>query len=77
MYYAASYYKLKRYERWRRLENSLILAMTDLLNRSFSNRILPLLWLRRAGFWLIEHTTPLKRMILRVMTGFFGKQPII
>ena len=67
---------LKRYERWRRTENWLILAMTDLLNRVFSNRILPLLWLRRAGFWLIEHTVPLKRIILRIMTGFFGRQPI-
>ena len=67
---------LKRYERWRRTENWLILAMTDLLNRIFSNRVLPLLWLRRAGFWLIEHTVPLKRIILRVMTGFFGRQPI-
>ncbi|MEM9976879.1 MAG: FAD-dependent hydroxylase [Cyanobacteria bacterium P01_D01_bin.2] len=68
---------LKRYERWRRTENWLILAMTDLLNRLFSNRVLPLLWLRRAGFWIIEHTRPLKRMILRVMTGFFGRQPIV
>ncbi|MEM1254382.1 MAG: FAD-dependent hydroxylase [Cyanobacteria bacterium P01_H01_bin.21] len=67
---------LKRYERWRRTENWLILAMTDLLNRVFSNRILPLLWLRRGGFWLIEHTVPLKRVILRIMTGFFGRQPI-
>ena len=68
---------LKRYERWRRTENWLILAMTDLLNRLFSNRILPLLWLRRTGFWMIEHVIPLKRMILRVMTGFFGRQPIV
>ncbi len=67
---------LRRYERWRRTENWLILAMTDLLNRVFSNRFWPLLWLRRAGFWVIEHTVPLKRMILRVMTGFFGRQPI-
>ncbi|MEO0868249.1 MAG: FAD-dependent hydroxylase [Cyanobacteria bacterium J06642_11] len=67
---------LRRYERWRRTENWLILAMTDLLNRVFSNQFLPLLWLRRAGFWFIEHTVPLKRMILRVMTGFFGRQPI-
>ncbi|MEO0739670.1 MAG: FAD-dependent hydroxylase [Cyanobacteria bacterium J06649_12] len=68
---------LKRYERWRRTENWLILAMTDLLNRLFSNRLLPLLWLRRTGFWVIEHVVPLKRVILRVMTGFFGRQPII
>lgn len=68
---------LKRYERWRRTENWLILAMTDLLNRLFSNQVLPLLWLRRIGFWVIEHVVPLKRMILRVMAGFFGRQPIV
>lgn len=68
---------LKRYERWRRTENWLILAMTDLLNRMFSNRILPLLLLRRAGFWVIEHIVPLKRVILRVMAGFFGRQPLL
>ncbi|WP_323366824.1 FAD-dependent hydroxylase [Leptothoe sp. PORK10 BA2] len=68
---------LKRYERWRRPENWLILAMTDLLNRMFSNQVWPLLWLRRSGLWIIEHTSPLKRMILRVMTGFFGQQPIV
>ncbi|MBX2865454.1 MAG: FAD-dependent hydroxylase [Leptolyngbyaceae cyanobacterium MAG.088] len=68
---------LKRYECWRRNENWLILAMTDLLNRAFSNHFLPLLWLRRIGFWVIEHTIPLKRMILRVMTGFFGRKPIV
>ncbi|MFG6103086.1 FAD-dependent hydroxylase [Leptothoe sp. EHU-05/26/07-4] len=68
---------LKRYERWRRTENWLILGMTDLLNRMFSNSILPLRWLRQSGFWVIEHTAPLKRMLLRVMTGFFGRQPTI
>lgn len=67
---------LKRYERWRRTENWLILAMTDILNRAFSNQFLPLLWARRAGLWVIEHTRPLKRLILRLMTGFFGKIPL-
>jgi 2-octaprenyl-6-methoxyphenol hydroxylase len=67
---------LKRYERWRRPENWMILALTDVLNRAFSNQWVPLMGLRRLGLWLIDHITPLKRLVLRLMTGFFGKLPL-
>ncbi|MBN4000970.1 MAG: FAD-dependent monooxygenase [Nostoc sp. LPT] len=33
---------LKRYDRWRRYENWVMLAFTDILNRSFSNHWLPM-----------------------------------
>ena len=66
---------LKRYERWRRTENWFTLSLTDFLNRSFSNHFLPLVIARRAGIWILETATPLKRLILRLMTGFFGKLP--
>ena len=67
---------LKRYERWRRTENWFTLSLTDFLNRSFSNRFFPLLIARRAGIWVLDSITPLKRLILKLMTGFFGKLPI-
>ncbi len=66
---------LKRYERWRRTENWFTLSLTDFLNRSFSNRFLPLLIARRAGIWILDSVGPLKRLILQLMTGFFGKLP--
>ena len=66
---------LKRYERWRRTENWFTLSLTDFLNRSFSTRFLPLLVARRAGIWVIDSISPLKRLILQLMTGFFGKLP--
>ncbi len=66
---------LKRYERWRKTENWFTLSLTDFLNRSFSNRFLPLLIARRAGIWVIDSIRPLKRLILQLMTGFFGKLP--
>lgn len=66
---------LKRYERWRRTENWFTLSLTDFLNRSFSNRFLPLLIARRAGIWVLDGITPLKRLILQLMAGFFGKIP--
>lgn len=67
---------LKRYERWRRTENWFTLSLTDFLNRSFSNRFLPLLLSRRAGIWVLDSVVPLKRLILRLMTGFFGRLPV-
>ncbi|MBE9064703.1 FAD-dependent hydroxylase, partial [cf. Phormidesmis sp. LEGE 11477] len=66
---------LKRYQRWRRTENWFTLSLTDFLNRSFSNQFLPLVIARRAGIWVLDMVTPLKRLILRLMTGFFGKLP--
>ncbi|MEO0708447.1 MAG: FAD-dependent hydroxylase [Cyanobacteria bacterium J06649_5] len=66
---------LKRYQRWRRTENWFTLTLTDFLNRAFSNRFLPLLVARRAGIWVLDTVTPLKRLILQLMTGFFGKLP--
>ncbi|MGC1306429.1 MAG: FAD-dependent hydroxylase [Phormidesmis sp.] len=66
---------LKRYQRWRRTENWFTLSLTDFLNRSFSNRFLPLLVARRAGIWVLDGVGPLKRLVLQLMTGFFGKLP--
>lgn len=68
---------LNRYGRWRRRENWVVLSMTDLLNRSFSNRWLPLVWLRRLGIVLLEYLPPLKWLALTVMTGRFGRWPTL
>ena len=66
---------LKRYQRWRKTENWFTLSLTDFLNRSFSNRFVPLLIARRAGIWVLDGVGPLKRLILTLMTGFFGRLP--
>lgn len=66
---------LKRYEQWRRRENWLVLSMTDFLNRSFSNRWIPLVGLRRLGLVLLEGIPPLKWLALTIMTGRFGRLP--
>lgn len=67
---------LKRYERWRKTENWFTLSLTDFLNRSFSNRFWPLVIARRAGIWVLDSIRPLKRLILQLMTGFFGRLPM-
>ncbi|AFY42914.1 FAD-dependent hydroxylase [Nostoc sp. PCC 7107] len=66
---------LKRYERWRKLENLTILGFTDLLDRMFSNRILPLVVLRRLGLWLMQRVPILKVFALKLMIGLKGRTP--
>ena len=63
---------LKRYERWRRKENLLILGVTDFLDRTFSASWLPLVKIRRLGLWGLRTIPPFKSIALRVMTGLFG-----
>jgi 2-octaprenyl-6-methoxyphenol hydroxylase len=65
---------LKRYQRWRRWENGLTLAFTDLLNRSFSNQFWPLQPLRRLGLWLMQRVPPVKTLALKFMAGVLGRQ---
>ncbi|MBD3881282.1 FAD-dependent hydroxylase [Phormidium tenue FACHB-886] len=66
---------LKRYERWRKLENLTILGFTDVLDRVFSNRWLPLVAVRRLGLSLMRHVRPLKFIALWLMTGGVGRCP--
>lgn len=66
---------LKRYERWRKLENLTILGFTDFLDRLFSNDIAPLVLLRRLGLWMMQTIHPLKVAALRLMTGLMGRVP--
>lgn len=66
---------LRRYERWRRWENWVILSFTDTLTRSFSNQIAPIVALRRLGLWVLNHASPLRHLALRLMTGRLGRVP--
>lgn len=67
---------LRRYERWRRLENLVILSFTDFLDRMFSNTWLPLVVLRRLGLRLLQIQL-MKTAALRLMTGFSSRCPEI
>ncbi|MBV5261842.1 FAD-dependent hydroxylase [Synechococcus moorigangaii CMS01] len=63
---------LRRYGRRRRLENWLILLFTDALNRLFSNNWWPLVTGRRSLLWLMHRWSPLRRIMLHLMTGLWG-----
>ena len=66
---------LKRYERWRKWENLIILGFTDLLDRTFSNNILAIVLLRRLGLRVLQTVFPVKSFALRLMTGLTGRVP--
>jgi 2-octaprenyl-6-methoxyphenol hydroxylase len=66
---------LKRYERWRKSENWVILGFTDLLNRFFSSHWPPAIALRRMGLQVLRQIPPAKKLALRLMTGLLGRKP--
>jgi len=66
---------LDRYERWRRFDNTLMLAMTDILNRLFSNDIAPVRMARDFGLGVVNKIPPLKRLFMRHAMGLVGELP--
>ena len=66
---------LQRYQRWRRFDNTLMLAVTDGLNRLFSNDIAPLRHARDLGLGVVNRMPPLKKMLMRSAMGLMGDLP--
>ena len=60
---------LATYERRRRPDNAAMLATTDLLNRLFSNRVLPIRAARGLGLEMVGRVPPLKRFFMRQAMG--------
>src|SRR5262245_30056283 len=52
---------LARYQRWRRVDNVMLMAATDGLNRLFSNQIAPVQLARDVGLAAVDAIAPLKR----------------
>lgn len=66
---------LLRYQRWRRTDNVVLLAVTDGLTRLFSNRIRPIRRLRQTGLALVDRLPPLKQFFMRHAMGSVGSLP--
>ena len=66
---------LARYQRWRRFDNTLMLAMTDALNRLFSNDFTPLRLARDFGLAAVGQVPPVKRFFMRHAMGTMGDLP--
>jgi 2-octaprenylphenol hydroxylase len=66
---------LRRYERWRRGDNLLMMAAMDGLNRLFSNAQPPLQWARNLGLALMNRAGPARRALMRHAMGFGADLP--
>ena len=65
---------LARYQRWRRFDGVLLAAVTDGLNRLFSNAT-PLRLARDLGLAAVNRLPPLKRFLMRDAMGVTGDLP--
>lgn len=66
---------LRRYERWRRFDSTVLAAVTDSMNRLFSNDILPLRLVRDIGLSMVDQVAPLRRILMRHAGGGLGTLP--
>jgi 2-octaprenyl-6-methoxyphenol hydroxylase len=66
---------LRRYQRWRRLDALLLAAVTDGLNRLFSNSFPPLRLARDLGLAAANRLPPVKRFLMRDAMGITGDLP--
>ena len=63
---------LRRYEQLRRNDNIAFSAATDILDRLFSNDLLPIALARRVGLGAVNHVPPLRRFFMRRAMGAAG-----
>ena len=68
-------YVLQNYQRWRKFDNSLMLASTDFLNRLFSNNLKPIALARNLGLAAVNKIPPLKKILARHAMGLTGELP--
>jgi 2-octaprenyl-6-methoxyphenol hydroxylase len=66
---------LERYQAWRRFDAVLLAAVTDGLNRLFSNTLAPLRLIRDLGLAAVNRVPPLKRFLMRDAMGITGELP--
>lgn len=66
---------LARYQAWRRLDNGLVAATTDALNRLFAIKGRPAAAARRLGLAAVERIPPLKRFFMAEARGETGDLP--
>jgi 2-octaprenyl-6-methoxyphenol hydroxylase len=66
---------LEHYQRWRRFDSMSMGAITDFINRLFSNDAMPLRLARRAGLKAVNSAPPLKRFFMWHAMGLLGDLP--
>jgi 2-octaprenyl-6-methoxyphenol hydroxylase len=66
---------LQRYQQWRRFDVLALAAVTDGLNRLFSNSVPPVRLARDLGLAAVNRVPPLKRLLMRDAMGVVGDLP--
>ena len=66
---------LERYQRWRRFDNFTLMAVTDGLNRLYSNDLPPVRLARDLGMAAVNRLPGLKRVFMGHAMGLVGELP--
>jgi 2-octaprenyl-6-methoxyphenol hydroxylase len=66
---------LARYQGWRRFDTSLMAAVTDNLNRLFSNDVAPVRAIRDVGLGLVDRMAPIKSALIGRAAGLESDGP--
>jgi 2-octaprenyl-6-methoxyphenol hydroxylase len=66
---------LEAYERWRGLDTTTLVGVTDGINRLFANDLTPLRIARNLGFAVVDRLPPAKRLFMRHAMGTIGDLP--
>ncbi len=66
---------LEDYQRWRRFDSMMLIAVTDSLNRLFSTDLPPVRFLRDVGLAAVNRMAPVKRLLMRHAMGAAGPRP--
>lgn len=68
---------LRRYERWRRSENAIVLALCDTLNRVFAEKSVAVAAARRLGLSVVTRQPLLRRALIARALGLGGDVPTL
>ncbi|MGB7934428.1 MAG: UbiH/UbiF/VisC/COQ6 family ubiquinone biosynthesis hydroxylase [Gammaproteobacteria bacterium] len=68
---------LRRYERWRRSDNLLMMSAMDGFNVLFGNELGPVRWLRNFGLSMVNAAGPAKDLLMRHAAGLAGDLPAL
>jgi 2-octaprenyl-6-methoxyphenol hydroxylase len=66
---------LARYQQWRRFDTALMAAVTDNLNRLFSNDVAPVRVVRDIGLGLVDRMAPIKDALIARAAGLESNGP--
>jgi 2-octaprenylphenol hydroxylase len=66
---------LRRYERWRRSENAIVMGICDTLNRLFTEKSVAVAGLRRFGLAVVTRQPLLRRTLIERALGVGGDAP--